>query len=400
MLPLDVPLLAAWLLQEKDAGKMLEVREEMLGAIASWSNVHFAGAQGQEEGEASGRWLVVDDTAGLLVALLAERMGVLHEEREVDDIVLDATKDDGAEMDVAIAATTNDVPADQQPTSIDTDALPPLVADERPQPSKYHYTNPEPSRHNTITLIHSGLQPNLSTLNYFSFDANSASPTGYASPTHPLHRHLRTLTWLELLSPGTSNSCAEPEVVSAEVLATWKSSKRGTYYRKQRRWERTTAAVAETQRGGFDGLVVASSMDTASVLRAMVPLLKGGAPVVVYSANLQPLVELVDVYSGPRKTAYLSALAEGGNIDEQDFPVDPRLLLAPSLQTVRAQQWQVLPGRTHPLMTGRGGAEGYLFTATRVLPAEGNVQARGRFAKKRKLEGGEDVVVGAPEGES
>jgi len=46
-------------------------------------------------------------------------------------------------------------------------------------------------------------------------------------------------------------------------------------------------------------------------------------------------------------------------------------------------------------MTGRGGSEGYLFTATRVLPAEGNVQARGRFAKKRKVEaGGGAVVVG------
>ena len=36
-------------------------------------------------------------------------------------------------------------------------------------------------------------------------------------------------------------------------------------------------------------------------------------------------------------------------------------------------------------MTSKGGAEGYLFTATRVLPAEGKVEARGRFSKKRKV---------------
>jgi len=36
-------------------------------------------------------------------------------------------------------------------------------------------------------------------------------------------------------------------------------------------------------------------------------------------------------------------------------------------------------------MTGRGGAEGYLFTATRVLPAEGKVEARGKY-KRRKVE--------------
>ena len=40
-------------------------------------------------------------------------------------------------------------------------------------------------------------------------------------------------------------------------------------------------------------------------------------------------------------------------------------------------------------MTGRGGAEGYLFTAVRVIPAEGKVAARGKFStKKRKIESG------------
>jgi tRNA (adenine-N(1)-)-methyltransferase non-catalytic subunit len=72
---------------------------------------------------------------------------------------------------------------------------------------------------------------------------------------------------------------------------------------------------------------------------------------------------------------------------DPEFPVNPTLLLAPMLQTARARSWQVLPGRTHPLMTSRGGAEGFLFTATRVLPVEGKVEARGRFraGKKRKM---------------
>jgi len=43
----------------------------------------------------------------------------------------------------------------------------------------------------------------------------------------------------------------------------------------------------------------------------------------------------------------------------------------------------VLPGRTHPAMTSRGGAEGYLWTAARVIPAEGKISARGKYAKKR-----------------
>ena len=37
-------------------------------------------------------------------------------------------------------------------------------------------------------------------------------------------------------------------------------------------------------------------------------------------------------------------------------------------------------------MMGRGGAEGYVFIGTRVLPAEGKVEARGKVGKKRKIE--------------
>ncbi|CBY01133.1 predicted protein [Plenodomus lingam JN3] len=70
--------------------------------------------------------------------------------------------------------------------------------------------------------------------------------------------------------------------------------------------------------------------------------------------------------------------------DDEDFPLNPTLLLAPTLQTARARHWQVLPSRTHPLMTSRGGAEGYVFSATRVLPVEGRVEARGQHGKKKR----------------
>lgn len=386
VLPLDVPMLASYILNEKDAGRTMELREETLSLIASWSNVHSVGNITSDH-EPIGRWLVVDDTIGLLVALLAERMGLLHEDRTEEPTMDEPPHDPQTNGDTDMKDTSSAATSTEAKTS-----------------PKRH-TIPERANSNTITLVHTALQPNVSSLNYFGFDLNSASPTGYASPTHPLHKHFRTLTWLELLAPEASNSSIEPEAVSAEVLATWKSSKRGTYHRKRRRWEKSHATITETRAGGFDGLVVASSMDPSSVLRALVPLLRGGAPVVVYNPAVESLVELVDVYSGARKTAFLQALAGAADGvgaealvgDESDFPVDPRLLLAPSLQTVRANQWQVLPGRTHPMMTGRGGAEGYVFTALRVLPAEGNVQARGRFAKKRKTEGGDSLVVGGVE---
>ena len=62
------------------------------------------------------------------------------------------------------------------------------------------------------------------------------------------------------------------------------------------------------------------------------------------------------------------------------------------MQSARVREWQVLPGRTHPVMTGKGGAEGYLFTAVRVIPAEGRVEARGKFTR-RKAGGRGDVEL-------
>ncbi len=43
-------------------------------------------------------------------------------------------------------------------------------------------------------------------------------------------------------------------------------------------------------------------------------------------------------------------------------------------------------------MTGRGGAEGYLFTAVRVIPAEGRVEARGKFVRRKEGKVGEIVA--------
>ncbi len=52
-------------------------------------------------------------------------------------------------------------------------------------------------------------------------------------------------------------------------------------------------------------------------------------------------------------------------------------------ETSRARSWQVLPGRTHPVMTAKGGAEGYVFTGWRTKPAEGQGRGEGKFKKKK-----------------
>ena len=411
VLPLDVPSLTRWLMEQRDASKILEMREEMLALIGSWANVHYSslapssGLQGFETNPLTGRWLVVDETGGLLTSSIAERMGILYPEPH------------------SVFPVTSKL----APLS-DFDAEIPFATS------------------NTITLVHNNAQPNLSLMKYFSYIPDSPMITdGKSRFPHPLSTHLLPINWLQLLKPhqDTTYATTFPQM-TADELNNMKSSKRGNYYRKQRRWARARYIVSQTLHGDFDGLVVASHMDPISVLRPLLPLLRGGAPVCVYSPYIEPLTTLADVFSTSRRTAFIqsppqdfacleSSISQSPSVmrdislnnshfihplelvskeastpekenntikdmstktltkatwpGSEDFPLNPTLLLNATVHSAQIREWQVLPGRTHPLMTGRGGAGGYIFTATKVLPAEGRVEARGKFGRKR---GGEN----------
>ncbi|KFA49344.1 hypothetical protein S40293_04131 [Stachybotrys chartarum IBT 40293] len=376
VLPLDVYLLSQWLLEDREASKILELRHESIALIGCWADVHFGGSP--IEGETNphgGRWLVADDTGGLLVAAMAERMGILYQQdtKEIHEHEsLEAAKDDGTQGD----AQTREGSKRQKTTHKR------LYRDDLESP--YALTN-------TITLLHGYSQPNLSVLRYFDYDSNDPNPS---YPYHPLVTNLLPVSWLQLLQPEDDPIYAEqPPEVAPEVLASWKTSRRGNYHRKRRRWARVNHVVKATQAGGFTGLAVASTMDPISVLRHALPLLIGGAPIAIYSPSVEPLSQLADCFSVGRRAAWVSnppPEAEGKSLAEletwagsADFPINPTLVLGVSVHTSRAKRWQVLPGRTHPLMTSRGGAEGYVFTAWRAVPVQGRVAARGKFGKRR-----------------
>jgi tRNA (adenine-N(1)-)-methyltransferase non-catalytic subunit len=356
LLPLDVAMLCHWMVEEKGAGKILEFREELLALAGSWSNVHYASESSTTPGFGGGRWLVVDETGGLLVAAMAERMGILYPEDNVSDETIDPDQEvpstRGREFDHSFESS------------------------------------------NTLTLLHTNAQPNLSLLTYFHYNPNAPSLT--SSHTHPLATHLLPLSWLQLISPHLDSTYSSPPpIYTLEERQEMKSGKRGTYYRKLRRYNRTKHIVDSTLAGNFDGLAIASSMSPESILRHTIPLLRGGAPIVIYSPTIEPLVQLADVYSTSRRTAFIQsppASFQALTTEDQkarwkgneDFPLNPTLVLNASVQSARVREWQVLPGRTHPLMTGKGGAEGYLFTGVRVRPAEGRVEARGKFVRKKE----------------
>ncbi|KAF1985977.1 Gcd10p-domain-containing protein [Aulographum hederae CBS 113979] len=391
VLPMDPGMLAK-VMMEREAVRIMELREEMLGLIASWANVHHYSDPGEEmETKRGGRWLIIDDTGGLLTAAMAERMGILYpQEEEVEE-----SDEEDLEESNATNGTNHQAPSPKdppRPTTTDASEKELATTTSNPKKAPYNHTPSQSSPTTTLTLLHPSAQPSLGLLRHFGFDTNEPSPT------HPLHTHLKTLSWLSLLSPSTDPAYAEPPLVTAEKLATWKSGKRGTYHRKRRRWERVKRVVDETREGGFDGLVVATAMELKGVLEHTLPLLRGGAQVAVYSPHVEPLVQLMDLYSRERRAAFMigghtSAPSPHANETEkreleEDFPLNPLALLNTQLQTARGRAWQVLPGRTHPFMTARGGAEGFLFSGTKVQPVEGRVEARGRFAKRRKVEGG------------
>ena len=338
VLPMDVPLLAHWMLTDKEPTKIMELREETLALMDSLSNIHCTPLNSTPGNDGSafkcGRWLMIDETGGLIVASAAEKMGLLDLPEH------------------HLPPTTG---IDEQNGHVDRN----LSNDEGTKPSTskpsrtYKTTNLAHS--NTITVIHANSQPNLALLRYFDFD--QANP----SPDHPLSQHLKTLSWLQLLAPEDDLAYTEPDTFADEVIHTWKSGRRGNYYRKRRRWERIKAIVDETRAGGFDGLIVATAMDLATVLQHTLPLLSGGAQVVIYSPTVESLVEITDCYSSARRTAFVTDMPDPDSMPTEDFPLDPTLLLAATIHTVRCRPWQVLPGRTHPFMTGRGGSEGYIF---------------------------------------
>ncbi|KAI0113694.1 Gcd10p family-domain-containing protein [Nemania sp. FL0031] len=435
IVPLDVPMLDYWTLEDKDPGKILDMRDEMIALLGCWANVHFGGTdpceaqptekieQGGEDTNmeeqelvqtsAPGRWLVIDDVSGLLVAAMAERMGILYPP-ETDGLNQERKghkRSSSRQGDSS--AGQQAVPKDQEvptePTVQHNDKTEPKnESEEVPQPKSPQATHKRPADHekhrrddaipyahaNTITHIHPNAQPSLSFLRYYDFDFVNPSHT----PHHPLTKHLMTLSWLQLLEPeldSTYNSA--PQEATAEEIYSWKTNRRSAYHRKRKRWVRTRYIVDTTRKGEFSGLVVASTMDPVSVMRHAVPLLAGGAPIAIYSQSIEALTELADCYSLGRRAAWATNMPEelvGKSVEEQerwagndDFPLNPSLVLGASIQTSRVRKWQVLPGRTHPLMTSKGGPEGYIFTAWRVKPAEGKVEARGKLRSRKRKAG-------------
>ncbi|KAL0581062.1 tRNA (adenine(58)-N(1))-methyltransferase non-catalytic subunit trm6 [Marasmius crinis-equi] len=93
--------------------------------------------------------------------------------------------------------------------------------------------------------------------------------------------------------------------------------------------------------GEFDGLIIASQYDPTSILAQLAPYVAGSGSVVVHSPHLQVVSDL-----------------QTGLKSKPGF-------LAPTVTEVWLRRYQVLPGRTHPMMN-TSGSGGYILHVIKV----------------------------------
>ncbi|CAD6572124.1 MAG: tRNA (adenine(58)-N(1))-methyltransferase non-catalytic subunit trm6 [Cyphobasidiales sp. Tagirdzhanova-0007] len=103
-----------------------------------------------------------------------------------------------------------------------------------------------------------------------------------------------------------------------------------------------SSTLKEWADGEFDALLVASQYETLSIINVTLPALAGSAQIVVHSPIFQTLSDAL----------------------QSLIPMPT--VLNPTLIEPWLRQYQVLPGRTHPVMNGVGHG-GFLLHATRVF---------------------------------
>ncbi|KAK9464983.1 Gcd10p family-domain-containing protein [Lipomyces arxii] len=192
----------------------------------------------------------------------------------------------------------------------------------------------------SILFLHENEHPNMDIVKFMNF------------PEEMTERMVKTLNLLQLFYPEEEE---DVKILSEETLANMKSARRGQYYRRLTRRAELTTIFENIRTGTYDGLILATTLETKSLLDKLIPALDGSRQLVIYNAAKEPLV----------KTSH-------------ELMADLRVL-APTILESRVRKYQVLPGRTHPEMIMKSGG-GFILWGTHVLPSV--VKAGGK--KRRK----------------
>ncbi|KAJ2212317.1 tRNA (adenine(58)-N(1))-methyltransferase non-catalytic subunit trm6 [Coemansia sp. RSA 487] len=170
-------------------------------------------------------------------------------------------------------------------------------------------------------------------------DVHNYDALRYTNFTAECKDRLQTLAWSKInhkMAPFTEEL---PENASQDDI--------NGRERRLRGHAKLTHTLDNFRKGDFDALVVSTNYNPLSVIKQLVPRLGGSRMLVVYDPSKEALLE---------SFAWL--------LESQEF-------LNVQLTESWLREYQVLPKRTHPLMTMSGGG-GYLLSAIHLAPSIGN----------------------------
>lgn len=171
-------------------------------------------------------------------------------------------------------------------------------------------------------------------------DADSPPAWGVLNVMNFSERELACIKWLSWMEADEGyERPAPPGEDGMPAIAEVKTAARLRRHRAQ--VAELNATQAELHAGHWDGIVLATEMSPISVINRLTRYLGGSGTLTVYSPFQQVLSETL-----------------------QYLRKDPHYL-ATQLTESWSRTYQVLPGRTHPLMT-TSAMGGYLLHATRV----------------------------------
>ncbi|EJD03817.1 Gcd10p-domain-containing protein [Fomitiporia mediterranea MF3/22] len=189
---------------------------------------------------------------------------------------------------------------------------------------------------------------------------DTESPPAYPIMTHMnfdedmVNSTLSSLNWAtadEEYKPSRCDDIAPSEIESHASTVVPPSEPETGVYRSERQKSRLNKRKKvvgnlyntrnELFSGEFDGLLIASEYEPFSIVEKLCPYLAGSASIVVHSPHIQVLSEV---------QAQMKPLPE---------------YLSPSITEGWLRQYQVLPGRTHPVMTATGSG-GYILHTIRI----------------------------------
>ena len=192
-----------------------------------------------------------------------------------------------------------------------------------------------------VTIIHETEHVNLDILKYLpQFSQDELIET----------KRVRSLSWEEAVD--TAPVLAELD----QYIESKGASKYSRDQDKARKRALHKDAIIRHRDHMYEGLLVMSEHTPVSILTHLLPHINYSRKVAVYSTYREPLLTL----------------------RHHDFDGS---LLMPNITELRARGFQILPGRTRPVMTQRG-EYGYVYHAIKVKPTQG-INATGKHSGRR-----------------